>query len=189
MAVAYFRRFRMEIDLGQVNLSIPVLPKGYTCVPWDPSLLDRHAFVKFQSFHGEIDARVFRCLGELDGCQRLMGEIASQKGFLPLTTWLITFQAPGNAAAIDCGTIQGLAHSTVLGAIQNVGVIPSRRGCGLGRALLLKSLDGFRQSGMRRVYLEVTAKNKPAIGLYRSLGFRLTRTMYKAAEVPEVQVC
>ncbi len=33
---------------------------------------------------------------------------------------------------------------------------------------------------MRRVYLEVTAENVAAVQLYRSVGFRIIRTMYKA---------
>jgi ribosomal protein S18 acetylase RimI-like enzyme len=45
--------------------------------------------------------------------------------------------------------------------------------------LVLQSLHGFRQSGMQRVTLEVTADNRPAVALYRSIGFRLTRTLYR----------
>jgi ribosomal protein S18 acetylase RimI-like enzyme len=32
------------------------------------------------------------------------------------------------------------------------------------------------------VYLEVTGDNVPAVELYRSIGFTLVRTMYKALE-------
>ena len=69
------------------------------------------------------------------------------------------------------------------GAIQNVGVVPGWRGCGVGRALVLKALHGFRAAGMRACYLEVTADNAPAVSLYRTLGFRCTRTHYKLATV------
>ena len=58
-------------------------------------------------------------------------------------------------------------------------VVPEHRGQGLGRALMLQSLHGFRKAGMQRVSLEVTADNRPAVALYRSLGFRLTRTLYR----------
>ena len=34
-------------------------------------------------------------------------------------------------------------------------------------------------AGLRRAYLEVTARNEPAIRLYRQIGFRATRTIYK----------
>ena len=86
----------------------------------------------------------------------------------------------------DCGTIQGVRRSRKLGAIQNVGITPHQRGLGLGRALVLKSLEGFRQAGVRNVYLEVTAENKAAVSLYRSIGFRITKTMVKKVEIPEL---
>jgi ribosomal protein S18 acetylase RimI-like enzyme len=49
----------------------------------------------------------------------------------------------------------------------------------------LRSLSGFRAARVRRVYLEVTADNSPAVNLYRSAGFRLMRTMYKSVELEE----
>ncbi len=182
MGVAYYRRFRMEIDLDDIDPEIPVLPEGYSFAAWDPCDLERHARVKLQSFHDEIDSRVFPCLGEFSGCQRLMKEISRQSSFLSSATWLIT------GSDTDVGTIQGLAHSQTLGAIQNVGIIPEHRGQGLGRALVLKNLAGFREAGLQRVYLEVTAENLPAVQLYDSLGFRLVRTMYKAVQVEAARV-
>jgi len=41
---------------------------------------------------------------------------------------------------------------------------------------------GFREKGIARVYLEVTAQNVGAVRLYQRLGFRRTRTVYKAAD-------
>jgi len=177
MGVAYYRRFRMEIDLRNTQLADPSLPDGFRFLPWDPDHLDRHAEVKVQSFRDEIDSQVFPCLGELSGCRDLMREISNQHGFRAQTTWLIA------GPSSDAGTIQGLAHSQTLGAIQNVGVVPECRSQGLGRSLVLKSLAGFRAAGLQRVYLEVTAENQPAVALYDSVGFRLVRTRYKAVNV------
>ena len=182
MGLTYFRRFRMEVDLEDVYLPEPVLPDGFSWIRWNATLLRRHAAVKYASFHAEIDSQVFPCLAEPSGCRQLMHEITHNKVFLPAATWLIVEHDEIGRRLSDCATIQGVAQSKSLGAIQNVGVIPECRGLGLGRALMLKSLIGFRQSRMRRVFLEVTAENKPAVELYRSLGFRLYRTMYKAAE-------
>jgi ribosomal protein S18 acetylase RimI-like enzyme len=99
---------------------------------------------------------------------------------VPEATWLVTRRSLPDDFFADCGTIQGLAASSALGAIQNVGITPDARGLGLGRALVLKALHGFRAAGLRRVYLEVTAENSPAVELYRGVGFRIIRTMYKA---------
>ena len=184
----YIRRFRMEIDFATVRLSGGTLPIGYHWVPWNRNTLERHADVKHGSFCGELDARVFPSLGDADGCRKLMVEIARQKSFLPQATWLIAYLEDVTGVPVDCGTIQGIARSRIMGAVQNVGVVPAHRGLGLGRALVLKALQGFRDAGLRRVYLEVTAENRPAVELYRSVGFRLMRSMYKPLEAEMLSV-
>ncbi len=181
METRFVRRYRMEINLSAARLPLATLPLGYEWTRWDADHVERHAHTKYLSFRSEIDARVFPCLGQLDGCDRLMAEIASQETFLPQATWLISCR-DDRGLWRDCGTIQGLSRTSALGAVQNIGVVPEHRGRGLGRALLLQSLRGFRDAGLNRVYLEVTSSNHPAVELYRSLGFRLVRTMYKALE-------
>jgi ribosomal protein S18 acetylase RimI-like enzyme len=185
--MSYIRRFRMDIDLTGTRLPEPRLPDGYRWLAWNPQLLNRHASVKYYSFRDEIDSRVFPCLGDFSGCKRLMQEIVRQDTFLADATWLITCDAVSFGDLADCGTIQGLGHSRSLGAVQNVGVVPQHRGLGLGRALVLKALHGFRAAGLDRVYLEVTGDNTPAVELYRSIGFSLVRTMYKALERETVE--
>lgn len=175
----YFRRFRMEIDLYKARLEDIELPSGYRWCPWELTTVDRHAIVKYHSFRSEMDAKVFPCLGDYDGCHKLMTDISRQRNFLATGTWLITWDGMGNEDPVDCGTIQAIVPSKIMGAVQNVGITPKHRGMGLGRALVNKCLIGFREAGMKRVYLEVTADNEPAINLYRSIGFRLTRTLYK----------
>ncbi len=183
MAHRYFKRFRMEIDLSRLQEGVPELPEGFFWSEWDPALVTRHAQAKHASFSREIDAHVFPCLGNIAGCQRLMREIARRDSFLPAATWLISTQGHNGHDTQDWGTIQGLAQQGRMGSIQNVGVAPQHRGMGLGRALVLKALRGFYEARMRRVFLEVTADNDPAVELYRSIGFKLTRTLYKAVDV------
>jgi ribosomal protein S18 acetylase RimI-like enzyme len=173
MAITYYKRFRMEIDLDG-PLQTLALPPQFSWVSWDESLLEQHAEVKFLAFHEEIDSHVFPCLGDRHGCQRLMREIRRKPGFLPAATWLIT----GPLGYV--GTIQGILDRGPIGAIQNVGVAPDYRGLGLGHALVRRALEGFRLSGLRRAYLEVTAENSSAVRLYRSVGFRRAKTLYKA---------
>jgi len=175
MAITYYKRFRMEIDLDAA-VAISSLPRGFVWVPWDESLMDQHAEVKYRSFIGEVDAFVFPCLGDRYGCRRLMGEIRRKPGFLPGATWLI--------ACSDgyVGTVQGVMDSGPIGAIQNVGVLRTFRGLGLGRALVRRTLAGFRQAGLRQAYLEVTAENTPAVQLYRNVGFHRAKTLYKAVD-------
>jgi ribosomal protein S18 acetylase RimI-like enzyme len=78
--------------------------------------------------------------------------------------------------------VQGVMDRGPIGAIQNLGVVPSYRGLGLGRALVRKALEGFYEAGLRRAYLEVTAENSSAVLLYRGVGFRRAKTLYKAVD-------
>ncbi|MBI3862172.1 MAG: GNAT family N-acetyltransferase [Planctomycetia bacterium] len=183
MAITYYKRFRMEVDLNRAKLPEPELPGEYECVAWHESLLERHALAKYESFRSEIDTEVFPSLGDPTSCRNLMSEIVQRATFVPQATWLIRCIL-GDGVSEDCGTIQGLIQAGEWGAIQNVGVAPEHRGRGLGRALVLKSLAGFQTAGVSRVYLEVTARNAVAVQLYRSVGFRLARTTYKAVDRP-----
>jgi ribosomal protein S18 acetylase RimI-like enzyme len=182
MDLACFKRFRMEIDLSGRDLTPAPSPGDYRFLPWHDSLLDGFARAKFLSFRNELDTNVFPCLGEFEGCRRLMAEIVRKPGFLPAATWLVVrFHCLG-ARPEYCGTVQGVRDQRGVGAIQNLGVVaPHRRG-GLGMNLLTKSLAGFRQAGVRRVWLEVTAQNNNAIRLYRQAGFTTVKVVYKTAE-------
>jgi hypothetical protein len=175
MIVSYYKRIRMTMVLPAA-LAPPHLPPGYRFVAWSESLTGVHAAVKFRSFHTELDSHVFPCLGDRYGCLRLMREIRRKPGFLPAATWLISY------CDDMCGTIQGVVENGAMGAIQNLGVVPEHRGFGLGRALLLKALHGFRSQLVPRVYLEVTADNDAAIRLYEEIGFERNRVLYKAVE-------
>src|SRR5438309_451548 len=86
--IAYFKRFKMEIDLA-VPPRIPALPEGFYWVPWESNLLDLHADVLFRSFSGEIDSHVFPSLGSELGCRQLMQEITRKDTFVAGATWLI----------------------------------------------------------------------------------------------------
>ncbi len=176
MSIAYFKRFKMEVGLYDLP-PVPLLPVGYLWVPWDEGLLDLHADVQHRCFSDTVDAEVFPCLGDQRGCRLLLREIRRKPGFLPDATWLIT--GPNGA----CGTVQGVIDRQRSGGIQNLGIVPSERNHGLGTALLLQALHGFRDRGLGRAYLEVTADNTAAIRLYQRFGFRRMKTVYKAVTV------
>jgi len=211
MESAYFKRFRMEFDLTRVRLG-PDLPVGFRMVRWNAALIDAHARTKYACFRDEIDAIVFPCLGDLEGCRRLMREISRKAGFSPCATWLVARsgagddpgqpgtphsghesqassrgvleQASSRCVLEWCGTIQGVVDAEGNGSIQNVGVVPNLRGLGLGSCLIEQALAGFQRLGLRRAFLEVTADNKPAVRLYHRLGFRTVRTIYKTVDSP-----
>ena len=183
MGLTYFKRYRMEIALRGPLFEPPALPSTYRLTPWCDALLESHAEAKYQSFCFEIDANVFPCLGDREGCHRLMREIANREGFLGDATWLLEYWCEESDQVEHCGTIQGVRDSQGFGAVQNLGITPEHRGRGLGTHLLHRALVGFQQSGLKQAFLEVTAQNLGAVRLYERLGFRRIKTVYKAADV------
>ncbi len=186
MTLTYFKRFRMEIDLATQQVPPLACPEGYQVWPWQERLLEAHAQAKYLSFCDEMDAHLFPCFASLAGCQRLMRDITQRVGFLPAATWLAVYCGPHGREFEPCGTVQGIIDPQGFGSIQNLGVTPPHRRRGLGTVLLGHALDGFRRSGIQRVQLEVTAGNWGAIRLYRRIGFRTLRTVYKAVEIGSV---
>ena len=171
-AVSYFKRYKMEVDLS--DLPPLALAADFHLMPWSEAVLPAHAAVLYDSFHQEIDAVIFPSLSSPSGCVTLMNVVSRRLNFLPGATWLAI--GPGG----PCGAIQGLQERGGVGAIQNVGVTPAWRGRGVGEALVLQTLHGFRRAGLGRALLEVTAQNEGAQRLYRRLGFRRSKTLYKA---------
>ena len=181
MSLTYFKRYRMELDLRRRSFPAP-LARGYRLLAWTPEAAEDHAEAKYHSFRGELDASLFPCLSSLSGCRRLMEDISKRPGFLPEATWLLEYVGLTHKPEF-CGTIQGVRATPRYGGIQNVGVAVHHRGRGLGEALVAASLLGFQQQGLTRAYLEVTAQNANAVRLYRRLGFRKVKTLYKAVEL------
>jgi len=187
MGVTYFKRFRMELPLRGVHIGCDPLPDGYELVPWHSSLIETHADVKYRSFLGEVDSRVFPCLGDAEGCVRLMREISHKPGFHAKATWLLMHRMPYVGRVDYCGTVQAIVtrerFGASIGGIQNLGITPEHRGRGLGTRLLFQALAAFVSAKVRCAALEVTAQNARALELYRELGFRRSKTVYKAVEV------
>ena len=183
MSLTYFKRYQMELDLQFFDIPSPELSPGYRFVPWSEADLDNHADIKYQSFCNEIDANVFSCFRELEGCQRLLREITSRNNFLPDATWLLVYDCPQSETPTTVGTIQALVDVQQRGAIQNIGIHPAHRDQGLGSSLLFKSLAFIKARGLQRVILEVTSQNVGALRLYKRLGFHIIKTVYKPVPI------
>ena len=186
MAVVFFKRYRMQFDLRHAEFEDIVLPPGFKVIPWEPKLLRAHSEAKFRSFINELDSNVFPCLGDADGCHRLMREISCRHGFVPEATWLATYTDPETGRAECCGTVQGIRDKIDVGSIQNIGIVSGHRGKGIGTAIVRRSLIGFKSVGVNIVTLEVTEKNTGALRLYERLGFVVVRTVYKSVELQDV---
>jgi len=65
-----------------------------------------------------------------------------------------------------------LNFSPKAGRISNIGVDPSQRGQGIGRQTMMFGLNQLKADGCSRAKLRVHVDNKPALNLYKSLGFK-----------------
>jgi len=182
MGLTYFKRYRMELDLEDFTVPRDELPAGYELLPWSDGLLRQHAIAKYDSFQWELDANVFPCLGQRDGCIRLMRDISGRESFVAKSTWLLRYREPGSRKPTPVGTVQGVQVES-WGAIQNLGISKPHRGQGLGSILLGRATTGFKEIGLRHMHLEVTTDNTAALRLYERLGYRRAGTVFKAAEV------
>jgi ribosomal protein S18 acetylase RimI-like enzyme len=71
------------------------------------------------------------------------------------------------------------AHCGVLG----MGLLPPFRGQGIGKRLILRTLEAARAFGLHRVELTVRENNKNAIELYKKVGFQIEGLQRHAVHV------
>jgi len=93
-----------------------------------------------------------------------------------------------SVAALHGGRIVGMGLLGVRGRegwIGGMGVIPSHRRQGIGRALMRRLLDQARARGLEIVRLEVIEPNQPARALYVDLGFEEVRRLLVLQREPE----
>jgi ribosomal protein S18 acetylase RimI-like enzyme len=64
-----------------------------------------------------------------------------------------------------------------IGGIYGLGIRPQYRGKGYGREMLTLALEKLKERAVRDIMLQVEAKNKKALNIYRSCGFEETSTM------------
>jgi ribosomal-protein-alanine N-acetyltransferase len=71
------------------------------------------------------------------------------------------------------------------GQINNVAVHPQLRQKGIGRLLIQDAIGRMQQGGCERITLEVRVRNRSAIQLYESFGFKILLTKQKYYEDQE----
>lgn len=72
----------------------------------------------------------------------------------------------------------GLSGVAKKGHVVSVAVLHEHRRKGVGKALVLRALNGMRGYGAKQCYLEVRVTNQEAISLYKKLGFEVARTIH-----------
>ena len=112
--------------------------------------------------------------GEVAGSARLaIGQQRSDDGLGAIARaigWRRTIRG-----AIVLGLLVHARLSDDEGYIEELAVRADRRRAGIGRALLQACEEAATAAGKDRVTLWVAAHNRPAVTLYRSTGYRVTR--------------
>ena len=125
----------------------------------------------------------------IDGYRACLGEVARERKFLcfvdapppaqsrSFVASAIAKKSPFMVAVagrrvvgwcdIYPSAFEGFRHKGTLG----MGIIQEYRGQGIGQRLMKAALAAGRRYGFKRVELDVFASNKPAIKLYKKLGF------------------
>lgn len=88
--------------------------------------------------------------------------------------WYLGLLPGGDAAGIALLDRYGPAPSDWV--VSFLGTTPEVRGQGYGRELLLRATGQAARAGARKLHLAVCQPNQPALGLYRSAGFRTEET-------------
>ncbi|MCH7737364.1 MAG: GNAT family N-acetyltransferase [Chloroflexi bacterium] len=84
----------------------------------------------------------------------------------------LLFLFDGDHPAGYCWTVMVPAENGVRGMIGMIGVVPEYRGKGVSRHILQAGMKHLRSIGQAEIGLEVDGDNGPAVGLYRSIGFK-----------------
>ena len=155
------RRSYFDLDRGIDPPPAPaVWPSGVSVERFRPGVDDAavHALIYVDAAWGEVPGHTERSLD----------------------TWrsTLTPEYSGWVARRDgqpVGWVVGRVFSDGRGWVEELAVARSSRGLGLGRALLLHSLAELRSRGATSLALGVQAENEHAIGLYRAVGFEVTR--------------
>ena len=98
-------------------------------------------------------------------------------------TFIVAEENGHVAGYIMCRIEVGLSNFGLTGILKkghvvSIAVMPEHRRKGVGKALVLKALDGMRGYGSKQCYLEVRVTNQEAISLYKKLGFEVARAIH-----------
>lgn len=97
-------------------------------------------------------------------------------------TFIVAEENGGIVGYIMCRIETGLSNFGLGGMIKkghivSVAVVAEHRRKGIGKALVVGAGKGMRLYNSKQCYLEVRKSNETAIGLYKKLGFEITRTI------------
>jgi mycothiol synthase len=157
--------YRMKIELSE-KIDSPAFPPGITVRPYrhEEDLVPLHYAYEeaFAGNWGNIPQ------SEKAGVAKIRGWVENNTGFDP-NFWLLALEGDEIAGFLIAAKNQG-EHANV-SEIYELGVHPSWRRRGLGKALMLQIFTQFKRLGKEAVVLDVDADNTAgALHFYENIG-------------------
>lgn len=163
---------RLSMTATRLPAGAPDWPVGYRLVSWREELFGVGARVLYEAFCDSPDAVWDGRFRSPEGtAQALRGLIAGRHGPLDSDLSFMVF-----GGSVPCGIVLITRRPVSSGYILTLGLSPSVRGRGLGRALTHEAVERVIGSGLAQTELTVAAENDTAVNLYRRLGFAVTET-------------
>jgi ribosomal protein S18 acetylase RimI-like enzyme len=169
----YDRNF-MRARLADADLRPGILRRGARIERWNDQHHEAAAHLIAAAYANHIDSRINDQYRSVLGARRFLFNIVQFPG-------CGAFFRPASFAAFneDTGRLCGISLTSLVapesGHITQICVSPEMQGSGLGRELLRRSIETFKEAGCVSASLTVTAANRHAVELYERMGFETIR--------------
>lgn len=153
---------------------------------WDGQVEARNNIVKIERLGTGEELRLQATrLAALHDAPGEFGTTFEEASRLALARWTEQLKELPTFIAVDSGRDIGIVRcaeeeDTIW--IISMWVAPTRRSAGVGGMLIDATLTWTHSTGARRVLLDVTEENQPALALYRKKGFRPTGVLGRFPE-------
>lgn len=151
----------MQAALRPERLADPELPRGFRITTYEDEAAD---WVRLKN-------AVFSSNTTIDWFRQ---NYVEKPSFYP-EGWFFAEHRGKKVGVASALLHPGSEDDTLSGSIEWVGNLPEVRGKGVGRALTLACMRFLYQCGLDQAILMTQYFRKPAVALYRSLGFRVAR--------------
>jgi ribosomal protein S18 acetylase RimI-like enzyme len=177
-----FRRFRrlfMTLPLrkegnGNGRNGAPPAPKGFEIRRWTEADYQTAAHLITECYREHIDSEINDQYRTPQGALRFLNNIVRFPGcgfFDNNASFIAAEKSTGNTVGVIlCSRVKG-----DVGHITQVCILPKYRGFHLGWALMEASAYDLKRRNFGMLSLTVTEANENAVGLYKRLGFSVTR--------------
>jgi len=168
-----YARLFMVLPLAEQS-SVFSVPSEIEIRPWSEADYQPAAVVITTAYRGHVDSHINDQYRSLSGSLRFLNNIVRFPGcgtFDPEASFVALHKRTRTLSGlILCSRVrQDVGHVT------QVCVLPEDRGCGIGEALLARTVGNLHQRRFSSLSLTVTEANSRAVELYRRLGFTTQR--------------